>query len=98
MGKSLVDSENYVYVQVNNKEFIRKRPYDLRKGEMIVFEKPFTTTSLEDVEPYLERSPRYAHAVDVLHEKNSRNERITKLRAYLVNYPQTKVGGVTGQA
>lgn len=84
MGNSLLKPSDSVYVKIGNNDFLKKSVYDLNSGESIIFTKPFARTSLEDVEPLLCKSPRYAKADEVIHETNSRGDKIPKLRVMLL--------------
>jgi len=83
MGKTLMDSSSQVYVQVNFKKYLEKSVRDLKPGDLVVYSKPFTKTTLADVEPFLHKSPRYAKSRDLLHEKNSNDRYTPKLRTLL---------------
>ncbi len=84
MGDTLTDPGKSIYVQVDNRHFLRKRPYELSVGDMLVFPKPFARAQIEDVEPYLFRSPRYQKAWDIVHETNGNGEHIPRLRTLLI--------------
>ncbi|MBI2543601.1 MAG: hypothetical protein HYW24_05465 [Candidatus Aenigmarchaeota archaeon] len=84
MGDTLLDPTDYTYVQVTRDRFVRKSSGDLRPGDLVLFAKPFASTDLEDVDPYLTKSPRYATAKEMIHETNSRGNYIPKLRTLLI--------------
>jgi len=66
------------------KKWIRKKAKDVNIGEQILYQKDYVQTTIEEVEPFLERSPRYAFARDELHEKNKKGIYIPKLRTLLL--------------
>jgi hypothetical protein len=82
-GNWLGDSDNYVFSNVGE-QWIRKKARDVNVGEQILYHKSYVKTSIEEVEPFLERSPRYAFARDELHEKNKNGEYIPQLRTLLI--------------
>jgi len=84
LGDSLLGPDNHVYVKASSRGYVKKRASDVNVGDMIVYKKPYTTTSLEHVEPYLPRSPRYAKARDMIHEENSQGDLIPSLRVLLL--------------
>jgi len=84
MGNSLLRPNDNVYVKIGNNDFLKKSVYDLNSGENIIFTKPFAKTRLEDVEPLLWKSPRYARANETIHQINSRGDKIPKLRIMLL--------------
>lgn len=83
LGDSLMDSDSETYVQVSPRSYLRKKIADLNVGDMVLYDKAQTRTEIEDVEPYFPRSPRYALAREVLHEKNSEGQYIPRLRTLL---------------
>ncbi len=84
MGDSVMDPGYETYVQVTREKFLRKVVGDLKPGDMVLFAKPFTRTDLEDVDPYLTRSPRYAKAKELLHDVDSKGDYVPKLRGMLI--------------
>ncbi len=84
LGDTLVDEDGRVWVQVSRNRFLRKSPRELNNGELVLFCKPYTKTELDDVTPYLERSPRYTRANETLYERNSRGEYVPRLRTLLI--------------
>ena len=84
MGDSILDPDNQVYVEVSPSKYLRKSVADINIGDKVIFQKPYAKTKLEDVEPYLPRSPRYAFAKEKIHDTNSRGEYIPRFRALLL--------------
>ncbi|MBI5061508.1 MAG: hypothetical protein HZB67_04310 [Candidatus Aenigmarchaeota archaeon] len=84
MGDTLIDTNSDMYVHLAKRGLIKKKPYDVNPGERVLFGKPFASTTLEDVEPVLHKSPRYEYSQAVMHEKNSEGAYIPKFRAYLI--------------
>jgi hypothetical protein len=84
MGETLVNPSDKTYVQITRDQFLIKEAEDLRPGDRVLFAKPFTTTTLEDVDPVLKKSPRYDKAKNLLHEVNSYGEYIPKLRTFII--------------
>lgn len=84
MGDTVLEPNASTYVKITNREYLEKTVPDLKPGDMVLFEKPFTTTEVEDVDPFLTKSPRYAKAKELLHEVNSRGEYVPVLRCMLI--------------
>lgn len=84
LGDGLLSSNDEVYVKTSPRSYVKKRASDVNEGDMVVYKKPFTVTHLEDVEPHLTKSPRYAKAKDLIHEQNSRGDYIPRLRVLLL--------------
>jgi len=84
MGDSLLHPSDQVYVEISPSKYLKKSVADLNVGDKVIFDKHQTRTSLEDVDPELTKSPRYALAKETIHEKNSRGEYIPKLRTMLL--------------
>jgi hypothetical protein len=84
MGNSLIPLGSDVYVQLLQNRFVKKKAEDVNVGDLILFRKQYVTTSLEDIDHVLDRSPRYRNAKTVLHEMNSRGEFIPKFRTLLI--------------
>jgi hypothetical protein len=84
LGDSILDPGNHVYAQVSPSKYLRKSVADVNVGDMILYQKPYTKTDLDDVAPYLERSPRYTRAKELLHEENSRGDYVPRLRTLLL--------------
>lgn len=73
-----------VYAQVSPTHYLRKNIADVNVGDMILYQKPYARTDLEHVAPFLERSPRYARAKELLHEQNSRGSYVPRFRKMLL--------------
>jgi len=84
MGNSLIPAGSDVYVQLLQNRFVKKKAEDVNVGDLILFRKQYVTTSLEDIDHVLDRSPRYRNAKTVLHEINSKGECIPKFRTLLI--------------
>jgi len=88
MGNTFLESGDFVWVRVNPHsgppKYLEKYVGDLNPGEMVVYSKPYTRTTLADVEPFLPKSPRYAFARDILHEQNGEGRYVPKLRTLLI--------------
>ncbi len=84
MGNSIVGSDSDVYVHVSGNRFVKKAASDVNVGDQVLFRKQFVSTTVEEVEEVLDRSLRYRHAKETLHERNSRGELITKQRTFLI--------------
>lgn len=83
MGNTLMDSNSQVYVHIVGDEYARKPASEVRSGEMVLFKKEYVRTTLDDVVPVLERSPRYAIARNNLFEQNSHGIYVPVLRTEL---------------
>jgi hypothetical protein len=90
-GNSIVDGDNFIFSHLVNNEYIKKQARELNTGELIRFRKECVSTSLEEVEPILEKSLRYSVARRELHQINNQGRPIPLLRKYLIEgiYPQT---------
>ena len=84
-GNVMYDSGEDINVQVAPEYFLRKKVEDLSTGEVILFDVNHVRTTLEDVEPYLERSPLYSRASGFVYERNSRDEIIPRFRQVILN-------------
>lgn len=84
MGETLLDPSAETYVHITQNRFLEKSATDLNQGDMVLFSKPYATTSIDDVDPYLIRSPRYSKAKETVHEVNSEGRYIPKLRTMLM--------------
>jgi len=82
-GNCILDSENKVYVSLGQKS-VRKKARDINIGDMLLFKKKYITTTLEEVEPHLTKSPRYSIAKEALHEVNTAGQYIPKLRTMAI--------------
>ena len=83
-GNWLGSPESLVWSFTGKNSWIRKKAKDVNVGEQVLYHKNYVKTSIEEIEPFLERSPRYAYARDELHEKNNKGMYIPKLRALLL--------------
>ena len=83
-GNIVYDGNDQVTVQVNPTSYLRKRVSNLNTGELVVYDVRHVKTTLEDVEPYFNRSPLYARAETYVFEKNSRGIPIPRLRIALM--------------
>ena len=83
-GNVVYNGNDQVTVQVNPTSYLRKKVSDLNTGELVVYDVRHVKTSLEDVEPYFNRSPLYARAETFVFENNSRGIPIPKLRIALM--------------
>jgi len=84
MGNSVIDSSSNTYVRLPSGSFIKKDTGSLNIGEHILFQKPFATTTIDEVDPYLDGSPRYLKSKEFLHDQNYRGDFVPKLRTYLI--------------
>jgi hypothetical protein len=84
LGDSILDLDNTCYVQVSDSKFLKKKAYDVNVGDIVCFKKPFAKTTLEDIESFFPRSPRYATAQKTIHESNSAGDYVPKLRTHLI--------------
>ncbi|MBN2042719.1 MAG: hypothetical protein JW754_02835 [Candidatus Aenigmarchaeota archaeon] len=84
MGDSFLDPTGDVYVQVSPSSYLKKKVADVNVGDMVLFQKPYAKTDLEDVEPHLDKSPRYHFSKEMIHEQNSRGDFIPRLRTLLL--------------
>jgi hypothetical protein len=82
-GNCILDSENKVYVNLGQKS-VRKKARDINVGDMLLFKKKYITTTLEEVEPHLTKSPRYSLAKEALHEVNTAGQYIPRLRTMTI--------------
>ena len=96
MGDSLLDPSIGTYVLITPDKFLVKSVGDIKPGDLILYAKPFAKTNLEDVEPYLTKSPRYEKAEEMLHDTNIHGERVPKLRKLLIEGLASK-GIVSGE-
>jgi len=84
LGKARVDSDRNVFAHLNGHLFIKKDIADLNIGELVLYSKEHIDTTLEDVEPHLERSSRYADALNNLHQRNDEGIYVPNLRVSLI--------------
>lgn len=83
-GNSIVDSNSDVYVHVSGNRFVKKLAEDVNIGDQVLFRKEFVTTTIDDVDPVLDRSLRYRHAKQTMHEENKDGVLIPKQRTFLI--------------
>jgi len=84
-GNCILDSDNYVQVEINEGEHIKKRLGDVNVGDMVLFKKECISKTLEEVEEaVLEKEPRYMHSKNILHEVNNKGEYIPKFRNLII--------------
>ena len=83
-GNSIVDSGSSIFSHLTGNEYLKKAARELNAGELIRFRKEYVQTTLEEVEPVLDKSLRYAVAKKELHEQNSKDELIPLLRKYII--------------
>lgn len=84
-GNVIYNGNDEVTVQVAPQSFLRKKVEDLNTGERVLFNVNETKTTLEDVEPYLSKSPLYDRALGFVYDKNSKGENIPRFRIALFN-------------
>jgi len=83
LGNSILDYGDIVPTFSANNKYFEKPAADLNIGERVLFEKEYITATLDDVEPFLIRSKRYAEAKNALHEINKQGRYIPLLRCLL---------------
>ncbi len=83
LGNSILDYGDVVPTFSANNKYFEKPAADLNIGERVLFEKEYITATLDDVEPFLTKSKRYAEAKNALHEINKQGQYIPKLRCLL---------------
>src|SRR3989344_2433016 len=83
-GDSVLPKGSNVYVEVSPRSYVKKPIQELKKGDLVLFEKAQTKTTLDDVSPYLPQNPRYAKARELIHETNEHGEQIPLFRTFLL--------------
>ncbi len=83
LGNTILDLETRVNVHVKDDIYLQKEAIDLNGSELVVFQKEYIQTTLDEVEPYLELSPRYMHAKKQINEQDSQGKFIPLLRTEL---------------
>ena len=83
LGRSVLGLEDKVLSSIDG-EFLEKPAVDLNVGESVLYEKRYIAMVLEEVEPYLLMSDRYANAKNMMHETNNRGGYVPILRTKLI--------------
>lgn len=83
LGTTILNLESKVDVHLNKDIYLEKEAFDLNVGDAVVYKKEYIETTLDEVEPLLESSPRYMHAKREIFERNLNNEYIPLLRTGL---------------
>ncbi|MAH07720.1 hypothetical protein CMI38_05740 [Candidatus Pacearchaeota archaeon] len=83
-GSVIYRGEDIVTVQTAPHSYLEKRVEDLNTGERVIFDATHTKTTLEDVAPYLGRSPLYDRATDYVFNSNDYKKPVTKFRETLL--------------
>jgi hypothetical protein len=84
MGNSIVGSDSEIYVHISSNRFVKKAAEDVNVGDQVLFRKEFVSTTISDVDKVLDRSLRYRHAKELLHEENNKGRLIKKQRTFLI--------------
>ena len=66
VGRRLYSPDTSIYVGLGGRAFVKKRVGDLKEGERILWNEESVDADLENLEPYLSKSQRYADAEKML--------------------------------
>ena len=85
LGEAELTSDATIQIYIDNKNSILKKVRDLKKGDRVLFKKDNITTTLDDINPLLERNPFYRNAREqIFYRYNSQEDRVTMLRKHLL--------------
>lgn len=82
-GTTILDLESKVDVHLNKDIYLEKQAIYLNVGDTVRWQKEYIQKTLDEVDSFLESSPRYMHSKRRIFERNAKNEYIPLLRTEL---------------